>query len=89
MHLAEGRGWKGRLGRLMVRVGKGYWLGTEDGDEAWVAAQTGRHRRREPGVAEVPGVVERERRRRSGTGPPPPLVQGAGAQGQYLRVQES
>lgn len=89
IHLSEGKGWKGKLGRLMVRLGRSYWLGTEEGDEAWVAAEAGKLRRREPGLGEVPGVVERERRRRSGTGPPPPLVQGVGAQGQYLRVQES
>lgn len=89
VHLPEGKGWKGRLGRLMVRVGRGYWLGTEEGDEAWVAAEAGRLRKRGAGLGEVPGVVERERRRRSGTGPPPPLVQDVSAQGQYLRVQES
>ena len=29
-HLAEGKGWKGRLGRIMVRIGKSYWLGGDD-----------------------------------------------------------
>lgn len=85
-HMPEGQGWKGRLGRLMVRVGRGYWLGSEEGD-AWMISRNGKFRRlatKEPGV---PGVVERERRRRSGTGPPPP-PQLQGQQGQHLRVQE-
>ncbi|KAL8803625.1 MAG: hypothetical protein Q9200_006129 [Gallowayella weberi] len=72
-HLAEGRGWKGKLGRIMVALGKSYWLGSEEGDEIWMHnAQS--YRRREEGLSSpVPGVVERERRRRSGTGPPPPM----------------
>lgn len=31
MHLPEGKGWKGRLGRAMVSVGRSYWLGIEEG----------------------------------------------------------
>ena len=62
--LPEGKGWKGRLGRGMLRLGRGYWLGVEEGDEgAWEDIGMGRLRR----GGEVPGVVERERRRRSGT----------------------
>ncbi|KAI4123522.1 MAG: hypothetical protein LQ338_005222 [Usnochroma carphineum] len=85
-HLPEGRGWKGKLGRLMIRMGRSYWLGNQEGDEAWMNnAQS--LRRREEGVSPVPGVVERERRRRSGTGPPPPMPPLQA--GQYLRVQDA
>ena len=92
IHLPEGKGWKGRLGRAMVGVGRRYWLGGEEGDDAWMNDEVamGRMRRREPaqGAGDAPGVVERERRRRSGTGPPPPMPQLQGGQGQYLRVQD-
>ncbi|KAL8769947.1 MAG: hypothetical protein Q9209_004194 [Squamulea sp. 1 TL-2023] len=86
-HFPEGRGWKGKLGRIMVALGKSYWLGSEEGDEAWMNnAQS--FRRREEGLASpAPGVVERERRRRSGTGPPPPMPPLQA--GQYLRVQDA
>ncbi|KAL8745566.1 MAG: hypothetical protein Q9190_002304 [Brigantiaea leucoxantha] len=86
LHLSEGKGWKGRLGRLMVGFGRSYWLGSEEGDDAWLESAD-RLRRREEGGSPVPGVGERERRRRSGTGPPPPLPQLQG--GQYLRVQDA
>lgn len=87
-HLAEGKGWQGRVGRALVRVGRGYWLGSEEGDEAWLSGAEGRFRRRAEGPVQPdpPGVVERERRRRSGTGPPPPMPQLLGGQGQFLRV---
>ena len=92
MHLPEGKGWKGKLGRVMVSVGEGYWLGSEEGDNVWVNDEVamGGMRRREgtQGSGDAPGVIERERRRRSGTGPPPPMPQLQGAQGQHLRVQE-
>ncbi|KAL9120856.1 MAG: hypothetical protein Q9187_002594, partial [Circinaria calcarea] len=84
-HLPAGFGWRGKLGRVLVSVGTGYWLGKED-DDAWMSQPVAGKTKR---AGEVPGVVERERRRRSGTGPPapaPPLV--TGEQGQYLRVQE-
>lgn len=79
----------------MVRVARGYWLGTEEGDEAWVAAEANR-RLRKRNTGEAPGVVERERRKRSGTlerrsegGDEGPVagvnVQGQ-SQGQFLRV---
>ena len=87
-HFAEGKGWKGKLGRMMVRVGKSYWLGGDDSeDDAWMAIGEARFRRKE--ADGPPGVVERERRRRSGTGPPPPMPQLHAGQGQYLRVQEA
>ncbi|KAL2050212.1 hypothetical protein ABVK25_009573 [Lepraria finkii] len=90
MHLPEGKGWKGRLGRAMVSVGRSYWLGIEEGDDVWMNEEIamGRVRKREANSSEAPGVVERERRRRSGTGPPPPMPQLQGVQGQHLRVQE-
>ena len=85
-HTAEGKGWKGRLGRVMIRIGKSYWLGEDDSeDDTWIAIGEARFRRRE--AEGRPGVVERERRRRSGTGPPPPQVPQLTG-GQYLRVQE-
>ncbi|KAL8944333.1 MAG: hypothetical protein Q9216_000518 [Gyalolechia sp. 2 TL-2023] len=85
-HLPEGKGWKGKLGRIMIRFGKTYWLGSEEGDAEWMNnAQS--FRRREEGMSPVPGVVERERRRRSGTGPPPPIPPLQA--GQYLRVQDA
>ncbi|KAL9026739.1 MAG: hypothetical protein Q9196_004640 [Gyalolechia fulgens] len=85
-HLPDGKGWKGKLGRLMIRLGKSYWLGSEEGDAEWMNnAQS--FRRREDGTSSVPGVVERERRRRSGTGPPPPIPPLQA--GQYLRVQDA
>lgn len=84
-HLSEGKGWKGKLGRIMVSTGRGYWLGGDDGeDDAWMAM--GEDRLRKKAEPEAPGVVERERRRRSGTGPPPPMPPLQ--TGQYLRVQE-
>ncbi|KAL8826664.1 MAG: hypothetical protein Q9191_003663 [Dirinaria sp. TL-2023a] len=84
-HLNDGKGWKGKLGRVMVSIGKSYWLGGEDGeDHEWMAIGQERLKRRNE--TEAPGVVERERRRRSGTGPPPPMPQLQA--GQYLRVQE-
>lgn len=92
IHMPEGKGLKGRLGRAMISMGRGYWLGSEEGDDAWMNDEVamGRIRRREPasGAGEAPGVVERERRRRSGTGPPPLMPQLQGGQGQHLRVQE-
>lgn len=94
-HLTEGKGWQGRLGRAMVRVARGYWLGTEEGDEAWVAMEAAQRLRKRNG-GEAPGVVERERRKRSGTlerrgesgeeGPTAGLVVPGQSQGQFLRV---
>ena len=69
---AEGQGWQGRLGRAMVRIGKSYWLGTEDGemDNGWMMAVGGKFKKQ--AIPEETGPLERERRRRSGTGPPVP-----------------
>lgn len=30
-----GEGWRGKLGRWMVRIGRGYWLGGKKEDEEW------------------------------------------------------
>ncbi|GAB1316756.1 hypothetical protein MFIFM68171_06966 [Madurella fahalii] len=43
-----GDGWKGRLGRCMVSVGRGYWLGGKREDEEWardVSSKIGNSRR--------------------------------------------
>ncbi|OAL74461.1 hypothetical protein A7D00_0053 [Trichophyton violaceum] len=68
----DGQGWKGKLGRAMVSVGKGYWLDRNEDDD-WMF---GVNRRFNSSYRMVPtessGPVERERRRRSGTGPPMP-----------------
>lgn len=69
VHLPEGKGWQGKLGRAMIGVARGYWLGSEDGDDVWMNEELAMGRMRTPNLAagEAPGVVERERRRRSGT----------------------
>lgn len=67
----EGQGWKGKLGRAMTSVGRGYWLGKDD-EEEWVRGAGDRFRKLAIKVPE-PGLGERERRARSGTGPPVPL----------------
>ncbi|KAL4920731.1 Inositolphosphorylceramide synthase subunit Kei1-domain-containing protein [Aspergillus aurantiobrunneus] len=76
----DGQGWKGKLGRLMISVGRNYWLGEED-DGNWV--NMSRRFRARGERTEPPGPIERERRRRSGTGPPQPsqaAVQAAALQ---------
>ena len=68
-----GAGYTGAAGRLMVRLGRGYWLGRGDGGglesprRLMVATKV---RRSEEGQS----LGERERRRRSGTGPPAMMV---------------
>ncbi|KAF3482200.1 uncharacterized protein GIQ15_04959 [Arthroderma uncinatum] len=68
----DGQGWKGKLGRAMVSVGRGYWFDKNE-DDSWMF---GLNRRFSSSYRIVPtestGPVERERRRRSGTGPPAP-----------------
>ena len=66
----EGKGWKGKLGRFMVGLGRQYWLGAEEGDEGWMSdeiALGSLNRGRETAGGETRGLGERERRRRSGT----------------------
>jgi hypothetical protein len=69
-------GWRGKLGRFLISIGRSYWLGTDE-DDAWMTGMGNKFRRsEESGIAlkkvEATGPSERERRRRSGTGPPPP-----------------
>ena len=75
----EGNGWKGKLGRFMLRFPtKRYWLGKDEAEDEWVRATSGRFESgRGTGLRiKVPenGVGERERRARSGTGPPLPVA---------------
>ena len=70
----EGQGWKGKLGRIMVSVGRSYWLGSDE-DDSWMYGMKFRRSGEESGVLLNKienGPAERERRRRSGTGPPVP-----------------
>jgi len=64
----EGQGWSGRLGRLMLSVGRSYWLGADENEDR---ERVMRGRAHKDGEAPATGVFERERRRRAGTGPPP------------------
>lgn len=66
----EGQGWKGKLGRAMISIGRNYWLG-DDEEGIWMTNITHKFPRRAEN-SELPGPLERERRRRSGTGPPQP-----------------
>lgn len=66
----QGQGWQGKLGRIMVKAGEGYWLGGQV-DEAWIKGLDGRFKTQRP-FNGPPGTIERERRARSGTGPPMP-----------------
>lgn len=87
----EGQGWQGKLGRVMVSIGRRYWLGSDESD-AWMSGMGRKFRRSEdtPAKAEAPGPLERERRRRSGTGPPLPaetLVQSPQQDGLTVPMQ--
>lgn len=70
----QGQGWRGRLGRAMISVGRNYWIGTP-GDEDWAKTVQKRFRTPQTSTPDEPrGTFERERRARSGTGPSvPPL----------------
>ncbi|KAI9878165.1 MAG: hypothetical protein M1830_001734 [Pleopsidium flavum] len=83
LHFPKGQGWQGRAGRAMVRVGRSYWLGTDE-DDSWIKGVGGKFRKSKEGNGWESGPLERERRRRSGTGPPP-LMQPVP---QPLRVHE-
>ncbi|KAG7286932.1 hypothetical protein NEMBOFW57_006432 [Staphylotrichum longicolle] len=39
-----GEGWKGKLGRAMVSIGRGYWLGGKKEDEEWARAVNSKFR---------------------------------------------
>nr|POE45383.1 hypothetical protein CFP56_79471 [Quercus suber] len=74
----DGAGWRGKLGRSMLKLpSQRYWLGKDESEEEWVRATSGRFEGGEGklriNVPEQNGVGERERRARSGTGPPAPL----------------
>lgn len=73
----EGQGWKGKLGRFLIALGRSYWLG-KDEDDTWMYGMKFR-RSNEVGTVlsslEPNGPSERERRRRSGTGPPQPPIE--------------
>ncbi|OJD12137.1 hypothetical protein AJ78_07224 [Emergomyces pasteurianus Ep9510] len=90
----EGQGLKGKVGRLLISVGRSYWL--EDDDHSWMNGMNRKFRKtvdptgagtNNPGG----GISERERRRRSGTGPPLPshvTVQAAIIQQQQQQQQQ-
>ena len=64
----EGKGWRGKIGRVMVGVGRDYWLGRDEDDDMWIRMMGGKFRKSN----DHDGNLERERRRRSGTDPPLP-----------------
>ncbi|KAI1615133.1 Inositolphosphorylceramide synthase subunit Kei1-domain-containing protein [Exophiala viscosa] len=69
----EGQGWRGRLGRVMLNIGRSYWLGSDEHD-SWMYGMKFR-KSTEFGIMlnkVEAGPTERERRRRSGTGPMAP-----------------
>jgi len=88
----EGAGWRGKLGRFMLRFPtKWYWLGRDESEDEWVRATSGRFESGRGGKGlriKVPGaesgVGERERRARSGTGPPIPLSVDSNAAGKKV-----
>ncbi|THC98554.1 hypothetical protein EYZ11_001984 [Aspergillus tanneri] len=78
----DGQGWRGKIGRAMISVGRNYWLGEDEEGTSWMNNMGRRFRARAENT-ELPGPLERERRRRSGTGPPQPsqlAVQAAALQ---------
>jgi len=64
-------GWRGKVGRAMVSIGRSYWLGHQ-GEDDWAKGLDGRFRTKT--ASGPPGTFERERRARSGTGPPAPSL---------------
>lgn len=69
-NMPQGQGWKGRLGRTMVKMGNGYFVGGPIDDE-WAKGLSTRFKTTGPTRREQ-DTFERERRARSGTGPPRP-----------------
>ena len=61
-HSPEGQGWKGKLGRIMVRCGKTYWLGSDAGDEGWMNDEIALG---SMGRNELRGAAEREGRQKT------------------------
>lgn len=70
VNMPQGRGWKGKLGRILVRCGNGYFVGGPVDDE-WAKGLQNRFKTTGPTRREQ-DTSERERRARSGTGPPKP-----------------
>lgn len=68
----DGQGWKGKLGRAMTSIGRGYWL-DRDEDDGWMFGINRKFQQSRGFFNSTDGgLSERERRRRSGTGPPAP-----------------
>ncbi|MCJ1417776.1 hypothetical protein MMC32_004121 [Xylographa parallela] len=81
-HYTAGKGWKGKLGRAMVKVGRGYWLaGT--GEQFDSMLEYSRYLASYEAVRG--GVGERERRRRSGTSSRPVSVEIFDTQDKLLK----
>ncbi|KAK5683924.1 hypothetical protein LTS10_003787 [Elasticomyces elasticus] len=81
-------GWKGKLGRAMLRFPtQRYWLGRDEGGDEWERQTSARLESARGGLRiKTPangGIGERERRARSGTGPPVPGA-GVGGKGKVL-----
>ncbi|RMZ84762.1 hypothetical protein DV737_g1033, partial [Chaetothyriales sp. CBS 132003] len=75
----EGQGWPGRAGRILISIGRSYWLG-KDEDDSWMYNMKFKAAT-DTGIALnkiEAGPTERERRRRSGTGPPLPAPEVLG-----------
>lgn len=85
----EGQGYKGRLGRYMINIGRTYWLGNDE-DDSWMSGMGGKFRKSGEGgaIALENGPIERERRRRSGTGPPAPPQPVSMAGHQPVKLQD-
>lgn len=67
-----GQGWRGKLGRTLLFIGRGYFL-DEPVDDDWERGVNSRFKPSTiPVLADRRGTLERERRARSGTGPPLP-----------------
>lgn len=72
LNMPLGQGWRGTFGRMLVMVGRGYFL---DGpvEDSWTRGVNNRFKLSTlPIVGDQRGTIERERRARSGTGPPLP-----------------
>ncbi|TQS35061.1 hypothetical protein Golomagni_04529 [Golovinomyces magnicellulatus] len=70
---SEGTGLRGKIGRIMIKIGEEYWMGDTATDDMWARGLDGRFKISKI-QNEVPGTIERERRARSGTGPPIPFI---------------
>jgi hypothetical protein len=86
----EGQGWTGKLGRMMISIGRSYWLGSDE-DDSWMYGMKFRNNVETGTMLQKieAGPTERERRRRSGTGPPQPSSGAAvvGKEGDGMTLQ--